>query len=1636
MDFNPQQYNNNPLEIVTLNNVIGIFGNFAAQHKQIDFYAYGPLHNIELGTTTYPLLYIVPQPSKVNRNTINLVLDIYMLDLVKKDASNRNDTHSDTFQVLLDLKAFIRKNLYWASVDIVESSPIEPLWEKFDDETDGWKMQISLQIDWTADVCTIPGIYPSGATFTSGVGSYNVSLGSYLPLAGGVLTGGLTGTTGTFHTLSATTYLNLPPLGLTGDTYWLSGSTWNGTNFPIIQINDTGLDATGAYATAIGNGTLASGDASFAEGNSTTASGEDSHAEGNNTAATNFFAHAEGQGTTASGVASHTEGQTNIATNNQSHAEGFTTTSTGQASHSEGLQTTASNAGSHAEGRQTISSGQSAHAEGRLTIAGGNQAHAEGNTTTANGFAAHAEGRLTTASGLQSHAEGIGTTASSDQSHSEGASTIASNTQSHAEGNKTTSSGAQSHSEGYNTTASGDGSHAEGQHTIASLDGTHAEGADTTASGLYSHAQNSGTIASGNWSHAGGNASKALGVSSFVHGENSAAVGQATVVLGSNLTGNTANTVYVPFLNINSIPIGTVVNNLGYDINGNIIVGTTSSGSFSGGTVTGATNFTGGLTANTISATTYLNLPIDIRVTGGTPDNTNHLYTFINNTGGTFNVIGLNDITITGGTFNRSTGIETFTNNTGGTFSVSGLVSTGDLSAYYPITGGTVLGSVVITGNVTVLGTASTFNTQVIQAEDNNIHLNYSGTHLTANGGGFVVLSGVSNSEDSSILIDANGNWSATTSMTSPRISATTISATTYLNLPSTFDTAVTAFTYNNNTFNISQNSGNTLSATINSVTGLTVNGILSATTYQGLPIDVRVTGGTYTAGTATFTNNTGGTFSVTGFNTGSTNTFTTGFTYNNNTFTITDNSNTSYNASINTVTGLTVNGSLTVTALTANQIAFGSSANTLTGSSFYQLQTFDSANGGRGLYINSGVANNFILGNYVTGAATILNSPTAIGNITFRFQNGANAFSILNDGSVFSGFSNTRSFRIGNSTSAFSILELAGGLSGNISGTTGLQLGLDSGTYNNNTVSTAITTSVVSAFNRPTLATTAVTALTITNAATVYIDNSPSAGTNTTIVNAMSLWVASGTTRLDGGLTANTITATTISAVTISGTSFVTNIVDTDMVYSSAGVLTGNGNNVWNNGTATQTITGSLTCNPSTIGLPGVVVGNQNTTNTYGNNTNTNGIMAYNYAAGYNSSVFYGLQTRNTSTGVLSAGNGAGIIFGLTAGGGSFLNTKLSSYVTTSATGGTLSNINSAYGFQTAISGTVAERFTMYADKFGVGVTVPGAFVDVIGATSGLTTATTASLRIRSGTTVTTPNQGDIWNNGTNLLWGAVSGSSKSIVQTNGTILTSTQIPYTTTGGDLITDGTLNWTGTNTLQLGTSGNVTFRNSGGAGFLFTSSAAGTALAPTNGSNVYITDQSNGNPTVWQIYCNTVSGVTSTLGFGLGNNVQGKSRLDITGSTSTISSIRVRSGSTVTSPLQGDIWNDNTYLNINGLGLNVTGGTSKFSTVSATTYQNLPSSVSNYSHTIFTPTVGGTVQLIVNQYNIINPAGPLLTLTVNLPSTPNNSDVVYIKFTQNISTVTYANGTIVDGITAPTAGGLTVLVYDSGTTSWY
>ena len=97
-----------------------------------------------------------------------------------------------------------------------------------------------------------------------------------------------------------------------------------------------------------------------------------------------------------------------------------------------------------------------------------------------------------------------------------------------------------------------------------------------------------------------------------------------------------------------------------------------------------------------------------------------------------------------------------------------------------------------------------------------------------------------------------------------------------------------------------------------------------------------------------------------------------------------------------------------------------------------------------------------------------------------------------------------------------------------------------------------------------------------------------------------------------------------------------------------------------------------------------------------------------------------------------------------------------------------------------------------------------------------------------------------------------------------------------------------------------------------------------------------------------------------------------------------------------------------------------------------TWQKVP----NLPHTIFTPTTGATITAIDNQMNIVNPAAPILALTINLPATPADNDRVEIKFDQAVSNVTYGGGTVLGGLVSPIIGSVEILTYDSGTSTWY
>jgi hypothetical protein len=375
--------------------------------------------------------------------------------------------------------------------------------------------------------------------------------------------------------------------------------------------------------------------------------------------------------------------------------------------------------------------------------------------------------------------------------------------------------------------------------------------------------------------------------------------------------------------------------------------GSGGGGNFTGGTVTGDTVFTQGVTATTFSATTYLGLPLDLYVTGGTFDKNTEILTLNRNDGNDVQVTGFTDIYTTGFTFDSSTYDISVELNDGTVLTQNLSVLASDVT----ITGGTydpLNGSITFVNN-----TGGTFTVTGFITGFTDIQV----TGYTYQDNTFTISDSSGNTFSTTIDIvtglTVNGDLIVTGNTISNGLTATTISATTYQNLP--LDVYVTGGTYSNGTIVFTNNSGDTFNVTglytgqTSYVNSLTTGVGLSADTTTG---DITIintdpdqivtlsggtgilTGGTYPNFTIenslpdqTVVLNNGSNISITGTYpnftvnvTGLTDNdrYVTGFTYQDNTFTISDNSGSTFNATINTVTGLTVNGILSATTISA----------------------------------------------------------------------------------------------------------------------------------------------------------------------------------------------------------------------------------------------------------------------------------------------------------------------------------------------------------------------------------------------------------------------------------------------------------------------------------------------------------------------------------------------------------------------------------------------------------------------------------------------------------------------------------------------------------------------------------------------
>lgn len=167
--------------MITLNQHIEIFENFAKRHKAIKSFFFGQKPDVgSEEALQYPLLAVYLEPSKLDNSgvvTRSFVADIS--DRLSKDLSNRTHVLSDTERIAFDLQEYLSQVADSGQLSFVldSTSEMTDYEDATDDETAGWFFSIKTRTHIGNESCNLPivnGTIFDGNYINTG-GNYNGS---------------------------------------------------------------------------------------------------------------------------------------------------------------------------------------------------------------------------------------------------------------------------------------------------------------------------------------------------------------------------------------------------------------------------------------------------------------------------------------------------------------------------------------------------------------------------------------------------------------------------------------------------------------------------------------------------------------------------------------------------------------------------------------------------------------------------------------------------------------------------------------------------------------------------------------------------------------------------------------------------------------------------------------------------------------------------------------------------------------------------------------------------------------------------------------------------------------------------------------------------------------------------------------------------------------------------------------------------------------------------------------------------------------------------------------------------------------------------------------------------------------------
>lgn len=128
----------------------------AQSHQQINSFAFGPDDEISTETVQYPRLQLWVQPSSVLDKTFTLNMSILIIDRMKQDEYNKNDTLSDTLSIARDIYALLNNPDFQDLFLLEYNVPMEPVYEGLPENVNGWRLNFALNLASLRDRCQVP----------------------------------------------------------------------------------------------------------------------------------------------------------------------------------------------------------------------------------------------------------------------------------------------------------------------------------------------------------------------------------------------------------------------------------------------------------------------------------------------------------------------------------------------------------------------------------------------------------------------------------------------------------------------------------------------------------------------------------------------------------------------------------------------------------------------------------------------------------------------------------------------------------------------------------------------------------------------------------------------------------------------------------------------------------------------------------------------------------------------------------------------------------------------------------------------------------------------------------------------------------------------------------------------------------------------------------------------------------------------------------------------------------------------------------------------------------------------------------------------------------------------------------------